>query len=70
MSNPTCKTCPYFDNSRAMRANYGVCRRYAPGRSVTISEDGEMNAWQSVDESEWCGEHPMLNEVKKCESVI
>jgi len=65
MERPSCRTCPYWDNSNDEpgREPKGFCRkrspRFPPTESlVKAAEDSWGGIWPDTYYFEWCGEHP------------
>jgi hypothetical protein len=72
MSEPTCETCRYFDDTGQRNASgelvqlegfvpgsvMGACHRYPPSIPFSSSVEDDVNAvMPKVWNSDWCGEH-------------
>jgi hypothetical protein len=67
MKNPTCETCPYWDeHADASRDECGQCKKNSP---VVVSQsdhewqddeddEGFMAVWPHTLSNFWCAEHP------------
>jgi hypothetical protein len=55
MKRPSCQTCPYWDEKPM------VCKRYAPGRSVSVADQNARDSHVMTTEDNWCGEHPLFD---------
>jgi hypothetical protein len=57
MSENTCETCKYWDNSAQLAGvepdTTGACRRRAP---LPDERDGSAR-WAFTEDMDWCGEH-------------
>lgn len=65
MDRPTCKTCPYWDETRTLDAGLGSgirgeCRVRAPERPPSRAgvATGDIGVWPETFGDDWCGSHP------------
>jgi len=61
-NRPTCEHCDFWEEPEE-NDDTGLCRKYAPGRSVSATYDNLsfssdiFTSWTETKKDDWCGEH-------------